>query len=140
MESAPLEPMESLANEHCRPVRRENSQVTGKHLLRLHQMVPSWRLIEHTHRTCLQRAFPFHTFFEAREFTQRVCRLAQMEEHFLAILTEWGQVQVTWWTPGLKGIHRNDFIMAAKTDRAYSEETRGTVSIPSPLGARSDRC
>ncbi|MHC4149572.1 MAG: 4a-hydroxytetrahydrobiopterin dehydratase [Planctomycetota bacterium] len=27
---------------------------------------------------------------------------------------------VTWWTHKIKGLHRNDFIMAAKTDQLYT--------------------
>ena len=34
-----------------------------------------------------------------------------------ALLTEWGRTTVTWWTHKIKGLHRNDFIMAAKTDK-----------------------
>ena len=36
-----------------------------------------------------------------------------------AILTEWGKVTVTWWTHKIKGLHVNDFIMAAKTDQLF---------------------
>ena len=42
--------------------------------------------------------------------------LAEEAEHHPAILTEWGKVTVQWWTHKIKGLHRNDFIMAAKTD------------------------
>jgi 4a-hydroxytetrahydrobiopterin dehydratase len=54
-----------------------------------------------------------------RAFTDTVCRLAEAEGHHPAILTEWGKVTVTWWTHKIKGLHRNDFIMAAKTDALY---------------------
>jgi pterin-4a-carbinolamine dehydratase len=46
--------------------------------------------------------------------------LAEAEGHHPAILTEWGKVTVTWWTHKIKGLHRNDFIMAAKTGPLYS--------------------
>ncbi len=45
--------------------------------------------------------------------------LAEEEGHHPIILIEWGQVTVTWWTHKIKGLHRNDFIMAAKTDELY---------------------
>jgi 4a-hydroxytetrahydrobiopterin dehydratase len=48
--------------------------------------------------------------------------LAEAEDHHPAIVTEWGRVTVTWWTHKIRGLHRNDFIMAAKTDRLYAEE------------------
>ena len=64
----------------------------------------------------LRRAFKFKDFREAMQFTNRVGELAEQEDHHPAILTEWGKVTVTWWTHKIKGLHRNDFIMAAKTD------------------------
>jgi 4a-hydroxytetrahydrobiopterin dehydratase len=47
----------------------------------------------------------------------QVGQIAEEEGHHPSILTEWGRVTVTWWTHKIKGLHRNDFIMAAKTDR-----------------------
>ena len=38
-----------------------------------------------------------------------------------ALFTEWGRVTVTWWTHKIRGLHRNDFIMAAKTDALGAE-------------------
>jgi 4a-hydroxytetrahydrobiopterin dehydratase len=43
-------------------------------------------------------------------------RRAQAEGHHPAILTEWGQVTVTLLTHAIGGLHRNDFIAAAKID------------------------
>ena len=45
--------------------------------------------------------------------------LAEEEGHHPALLTEWGRTTVSWWTHKIKGLHRNDFIMAAKTDQLY---------------------
>jgi 4a-hydroxytetrahydrobiopterin dehydratase len=46
----------------------------------------------------------------------RVGELAEEEGHHPALLTEWGRVTVSWWTHKIRGLHRNDYIMAAKTD------------------------
>jgi 4a-hydroxytetrahydrobiopterin dehydratase len=32
------------------------------------------------------------------------------------LVTEWGKVTVSWWTHAIAGLHKNDYIMAAKTD------------------------
>jgi 4a-hydroxytetrahydrobiopterin dehydratase len=60
--------------------------------------------------------FTFNDFAGALAFTNRVGALAEAEGHHPAILTEWGKVTVTWWTHAISGLHRNDFIAAAKTD------------------------
>ena len=31
------------------------------------------------------------------------------------------RLQVTWWTHKIRNLHRNDFIMAAKTDQLYQQ-------------------
>ena len=64
----------------------------------------------------LERVFAFRDFAEALSFTNRVGALAEAEGHHPAILTEWGRVTVTLWTHKIHGLHRNDFIMAAKID------------------------
>ena len=64
----------------------------------------------------LRRVFSVDDFAQALEFTKKVGELAEDEGHHPALLTEWGRTTVTWWTHKIKGLHRNDFIMAAKTD------------------------
>ena len=68
----------------------------------------------------LERQFRFANFANALEFTKRVGAIAEAEDHHPAILTEWGSVTVGWWTHVVGGLHRNDFIMAAQTDRLYA--------------------
>ena len=65
----------------------------------------------------LERVFRLKDFAQALEFTNKVGALAEAEGHHPALLTQWGSVTVTWWTHKIRGLHRNDFIMAAKTDR-----------------------
>ena len=50
--------------------------------------------------------------------------MAEQEDHHPTILIAWGKVTVTWWTHAIKGLHRNDFIMAAKTDDAFATGKR----------------
>jgi hypothetical protein len=63
---------------------------------------------------------------DALAFTNRVGALAEEEGHHPALLTEWGRVTVTWWTHLIRGLHRNDFIMAAKTDALAAAGGGGT--------------
>ena len=79
--------------------------------------LPEWELIEVDGINRLTRTYKFNNFEEALAFTNRVGAVAEEESHHPAILTEWGKVTVTWWSKKIKGLHINDFIMAAKTDR-----------------------
>ena len=69
----------------------------------------------------LERSFDFQDFAEALAFTNRVGQIAEEEGHHPDILTEWGKVTVSWWTHKIGGLHKNDFIMAAKTDSLYQD-------------------
>jgi 4a-hydroxytetrahydrobiopterin dehydratase len=69
----------------------------------------------------LVRALSFPDFARALAFTNAVGALAEAENHHPALLTEWGRVTVSWWTHAIGGLHRNDFLMAAKTDQIAAQ-------------------
>ena len=108
--------MDALINERCTTCRRDSPRVTAQEIQELQLQVPDWNLIQAKSILRLERRFPFANFAEALSFTNRVGALAESEGHHPAILTEWGQVTVRLWTHAIKGLHRNDFIMAAKID------------------------
>jgi len=111
--------MDNLTQFKCIPCRGGEPTVTEMELSLYQPQVPDWQLIEREGVKRLERAFKFKNFAQALDFTNRVGALAEAEGHHPAILTEWGRVTVTWWTHKIKGLHRNDFIMAAKTDQLY---------------------
>jgi 4a-hydroxytetrahydrobiopterin dehydratase len=108
--------MDALGNEKCTACRRDSPRVTEAEVLELKPQIPEWILLEREGIERLERVYPFANFAEALAFTNRVGALAEEEGHHPAILTEWGRVTVTLWTHKIRGLHRNDFIMAAKVD------------------------
>lgn len=64
----------------------------------------------------IERTFKFKDFKEALEFTNKVGDLAEAEGHHPDICLSWGKVEITLWTHKIKGLHENDFILAAKID------------------------
>ena len=108
--------MESLTQMKCVACRRDEPTVTDAEIEELHPQVSDWEIVEIDDVKRLRRVFPADDFVQALEFTSRVGELAEEEGHHPALLTEWGRTTVTWWTHKIKGLHRNDFIMAAKTD------------------------
>ncbi len=109
--------MTTLVGERCVACRRDSPRVTEVEQAELLPLIPQWKLVEREGIPRLERVFRFSNFVEALAFTNRVGALAEVEGHHPALLTEWGKVTVTWWTHAIKGLHRNDFVMAAKTDR-----------------------
>lgn len=111
--------MTDLAALHCEACRADAPRVTEDELAQFSQQIPEWRVESVEGIQQLQRAFSFKNFREALSFTDAVGALAEQHNHHPAILTQWGEVVVTWWTHKIKGLHKNDFIMAASTDRLY---------------------
>jgi len=107
---------EPLTQEKCVACRRDAPTVTDAEVAELLPQVPDWELVEVDGIRRLTRVFPADDFAQALEFTNAVGELAEAEGHHPALLTEWGRTTVTWWTHKIRGLHRNDFIMAAKTD------------------------
>ena len=109
---------QALAKMQCEVCRVGAPPVTAEEIAELHPYVPEWNIVERDGIPRLQREFKFKDFVQALAFTNRVGAVAEAEGHHPAILTEWGKVTVTWWTHKIRNLHRNDFIMAARTDLA----------------------
>ncbi len=108
--------MGNLASEKCDACHRDSPRVTATEIEELKPQVLHWDLVERDGIPRLERVFRFVNFAEALAFTNRVGVLAEAEGHHPALVTEWGRVRVTWSTHKIHGLHRNDFVMAAKTD------------------------
>lgn len=112
-----------LVQMKCVPCRGGEPTLTNAEISELVPQVPAWSVTERDGIKRLERTFRFRDFAEALSFTNRVGEIAEVEGHHPAIVTEWGRVTVTWWTHKIKGLHRNDFIMSAKTDVMYRQQT-----------------
>lgn len=106
----------TLKNEHCEACRADAPRVTQTEIDALLPQLSGWAIVSVEGCRQLERNFNFPNFMEALMFTNKVGALAEEEGHHPALLTEWGRVRVRWWTHKIKGLHRNDFVMAARTD------------------------
>ncbi len=112
--------MPDLTQLKCVACRGGEPAVTDAEIALYAPQVPEWQIVERAGVNQLERAFKFKNFVEALAFTNKVGEIAEAEQHHPVIITHYGKVTVTWWTHKIKGLHRNDFIMAAKTDQIYS--------------------
>ncbi len=101
--------MSTLTQMQCVACRGGEPTVTDAELREYQPQVPDWQLVERAGIPRLERVFAFATFADALQFTNAVGRLAEAEGHH------------PWWTHAIGGLHRNDFIMAAKTDALYAQ-------------------
>ena len=111
--------MTELVARTCEACRVGAPPASEAEIAEYSEQIPDWTIVGRDGIPTLERVFRFGDFEAALEFTNRVGALAEEEGHHPALLTEWGRVTVTWWTHKIRNLHVNDFVMAAKTDRAY---------------------
>lgn len=112
--------MSALAREGCVACRPDSPRMSAAEIEALRREIPEWTVVERERIPRLERVFGFANFVDALAFTNAVGALAEEAGHHPALTTEWGRVTVAWWTHAIAGLHRNDFVMAAKTDERYA--------------------
>lgn len=112
--------MAQLTQSKCEACRKGAPTVTDEEMAEFRPQVPDWQIVEVDGIQHLQRVFQFDNFVHALAFTNKIGEIAEEEGHHPALLTEWGRVTVEWWTHKIGGLHRNDFIMAAKSDQIFA--------------------
>jgi 4a-hydroxytetrahydrobiopterin dehydratase len=110
-----------LAEKSCTPCRGGIPPLTEAEATAYHAQAPEWAL--HDQATRIERTFRFRNFREAFAFVERAAELAEAEAHHPDIRFGWGYATVSLQTKKIKGLHENDFIMAAKLDRLAAEQT-----------------
>ncbi len=111
--------MSELAQLKCVTPQKGEPTLAEGEIYMLHPQVPEWQIKEVDGEKRLERIFKFKDFAQALEFTNKIGAIAEQQDHHPLIVTEWGRVTVDWWTHKIGGLHKNDFIMAAKTDELH---------------------
>ena len=113
--------MTKLSKESCEACRADAPLISDSDLKLLMPDIPDWAVVVVDNMMRLTREFKFKNFEQSMAFSNRVGEIAEAAGHHPAILTEWGKVTVSWWTHKIKGLHKNDLIMAARTDEVFND-------------------
>ncbi len=106
---------ENIAQKTCTPCRGGIPPLTEKEAGGYLSQTPGWKLLEAGH--LIRRKFKFADFREALTFIDGVGRLAEEEGHHPDICFGWGYAEISLQTHKIRGLHENDFIMAAKINQ-----------------------
>ena len=106
---------ENLVRKTCTPCRGGVPPLTRDEAAAYLAQVPGWELADDA--TEIHRTFKMGDFAGALAFVQRVGGLAEAEWHHPSITFGWGYATISLRTKKIKGLHENDFIMAAKIDK-----------------------
>ncbi len=115
--------MDSLQNQKCEPCRSDSSPLSIDEARQLLVDIPGWKIESYDGVYRLIKKFNFDSFRSAFQFAAKISDIAEQEDHHPLITVEWGIATVHWWTHSISGLHQNDFIMAAKTDRSLTDST-----------------
>lgn len=113
--------MKELLTQKCVPCEKGAPLLTREELDGLKPQIPDWEILEEGGMNKLSRAFKFKNFKTALDFVNAVGDLAEDHFHHPTMVLDWGRVKVLWTTHKIKGLHENDVIMAAQTDRIYEK-------------------
>jgi 4a-hydroxytetrahydrobiopterin dehydratase len=106
--------MSELADKQCTPCKGGEEPLGGEEIRRLAAEIhPGWKVIDEHH---LERTFETGDFRRALELTNRLGEMSEEQGHHPELLLTWGKVEAKIWTHAIDGLHRNDFVWAAKAD------------------------
>lgn len=107
----------SLEEKKCIPCQVDLPPLEPNEAKALLQDIPGWQLNADANR--INRRYSFKNFVDALAFTQKIGDIAEAEGHHPDIALGWGYCDVLFYTHKIKGLHENDFIMAAKVNELY---------------------
>ena len=110
--------MATLAEKTCTPCRGGIPPLTPQEAEGYRTQAPDWALLDAATR--IERTYRFGNFRKAFAFVAKAAELAEEEAHHPDIRFGWGYVTVSLQTKKVKGLHENDFIVAAKLDKMAS--------------------
>tara|TARA_Y100000748_G_scaffold15108_1_gene11861 strand:+ start:27 stop:374 length:348 start_codon:yes stop_codon:yes gene_type:complete len=111
-----------LSQSSCEACRIDAPVLSEQEIKELAPQIPSWIVHEEEGIKRLICSFAFSSYEDSVNFTNKVAKLAEEEDHHPEIVLEWGNVTVSWWSHKIKGLHKNDFICASKTDNLFREQ------------------
>lgn len=112
--------MTDLSIEEYKACQPGDSHLSESEINLYLEQLQEWQVTEQNQIKRLKRIYLFNNFMQAIEFVNMVAELAESVNHHPRMIIEWGRASVMWWTHTIGGLHKNDFIMAKKTDGIFS--------------------
>src|SRR4051794_11254021 len=111
-----------ISREHCQLITFGDPHLTPDQEDKLMEYVPGWSVLQDPAGNRLTKSFPFEDWTSAIDFVVRIAEQATYENHHPVLTVSWGRVTAQWWSHKIFGLHRNDFIMACRTDHLFESE------------------
>lgn len=107
----------NLSSKKCVPCEGGIAPMGYAEIKRLSAEIPSWKAVEEYKIWRLIKNYEFEDFAEAMKFVNKVAEIAEEEGHHPNIFVhDWNKLKLEIYTHKIRGLHENDFILAAKID------------------------
>jgi 4a-hydroxytetrahydrobiopterin dehydratase len=111
--------MDALADRDIVLCKKGTPSLTEAEYAPLLAQLPGWDVEQVDGVERLQRTFVFPDPSDAAAFSRFLSAAADEADHHPFLLREQNRLTIIWWTHSIKGLHLNDFIMAARCDEAF---------------------
>lgn len=108
-----------LTKESCIPCQGGIDPLSPEAAQTMLKNIPEWEIIDNN--TKLFRRFTFSNFKKSLALVNAIGDIAESEKHHPDINFGWGYCEVTLQTHAINGLHKNDFIVAAKINELDSQ-------------------
>ena len=110
--------MTDLFNKKCAPCEGGVTPLDISEIHKYQKKVDGWDILKDKKETFfLNKKFNFKNFIESQKFVNGVGRVSEDEGHHPDIMFGWGYAEIKISTHAIKGLSKNDFILAAKIDQ-----------------------
>ncbi len=111
--------MTDLYNKKCLPCEGGVIPFDISEIHKYQKKVDGWDITEDGKKIFfLYKKFKFKNFIESQVFVNEVGKISEEEGHHPDISFGWGYAEIKITTHAIKGLSENDFILAAKIDKA----------------------
>lgn len=110
--------MSRFADEKIQLSKKGDPVLSSGDTEQLLPRIPEWSIVNDNGVSKLSRTYRSKDYPFLVALAAKFGEMAEQANHHPVLLLEWGKLTVTWWTHVIGGLHRNDFIMAARCDRA----------------------
>lgn len=112
----------NLLDYNLNDLSNDQTLVSKSQYADLLTQIDQWNVVQKDGVDQLFCVYKCDDFVAAMDLAQAISELAEQVDHHPAVLIEWGKLSVSWWSHSLKGLHINDFIMAAHTHQIYTAQ------------------
>ena len=110
-----------LLDKKCIPCESGILPFDISEIRKYQKKVDGWNVSENEKKIYfLEKKFTFKAFINSQNFINKVGKISEEEGHHPDISFGWGYAKIIITTHAIEGLSENDFILAAKIDRAFN--------------------